>query len=260
MIMSKLARMSLITMLVAALNAADVKAQSPTGKVDQIVSELISTKGNLNQRYDFRFNKDDNGTPILILAVKQKNSDAVANLLKNGADPNVEEKKGGGETALFLVAVSLDDEPDPKKRDETCAKTMRICELLLDAKANVNVWNRINRTPLHVAAIRGRADICALLISRGADVNAQNRVGETPLFRAAQGGYWKVVELLLKNKAKISSDEKLMSNPLKAAEERSDEKLHKDIRQKLGKSYYIDADYDKTIDILKKAVATAKSN
>lgn len=256
--MSRFARMSGIALFAAVLSVADLKAQSQVGKIDQIVSELISSKGNLNQRFDIRFNKDDNGTPILISAVTQKNADAVANLLKNGADPNVETKKGGKETALFLVAVSLDDEPDSKIRDETCAKTMRICELLLDAKANVNVWNRIDRTPLHVAAIRGRADICALLISRGADVNAQNRVGETPIFRAAQGGYWKVVELLLKNKAKISSEDKFMGNPLKAAEERMDEKLHKSIRQKLGKSYYIDADYDKTIEILRKAAMSAK--
>ncbi|MFA6293759.1 MAG: ankyrin repeat domain-containing protein [Victivallales bacterium] len=256
MAISRFARMSVFVLIVAALNVADVKAQSP--KLDQVVSELISSKGTLNQRYDFRFNKDDNGIPILISAVTQKNADAVAILLKNGADPNIEKKKGGGETALFLVAVSLDDEPDAKIRDEICAKTMKICELLLDAKANANLRNRIDSTPLSVAATKGRADICALLISRGADVNAQNRVGETPLFKAAQGGYWKVVELLLKNKAKISSDDKLMSNPLKAAEERSDEKLHKSIRQKLGKSYYIDADYDKTIDILRKAAPPSK--
>ncbi len=258
MIMPRFAMMSVFTLFALVLNVTEMKAQKPAGKVDQVVSELISSKGDLNQRYDFKFNRDGNGIPILILAVTEKNADAVAILLKNGADPNVEKKKGGGETALFLVAVSLDDEPDSKIRDEICAKTMRICELLLDAKANVNVWNKINRTPLHVAAIRGRADICALLISRGADVNAQNIVGETPLFRAAQGGYWKVVELLLKNKAKISSGDKLMSNPLKAAEERGDEKLHKDIRQKLGKSYYIDADYDKTIEILRKAAMPAK--
>ena len=258
MIVSKLAIFSVFIILTAVLIAYDVNGETQSAKIDKLVGELISSKGNPNQRYDLRYNRDDNGTPILILAVTQKNVDAVANLLKNGAEPNIEAKKGWGETALFLVAVSLDDEPDSGIRDEICAKTMKITEILLDAKANVNAKNKLDRTPLYVAATKGRADICAILISRGANVNEQNRVGETPIFRAAQGGYWKVVKLLLENKAKLSSEDKLMKSPLEAAEAREDEKIHKSIRQKLGKSYYSDADYDKTIDILRKAAMPTK--
>ncbi|HCE43104.1 MAG TPA: hypothetical protein DET40_06130 [Lentisphaeria bacterium] len=240
------------------LVAADGKAPAPAGKVDQIVNELISSKGDLNQRYDSRFNKDDKGIPVLVWAVSQKNSDAVGKLLKNGANPNAETMKGSGETALFEVAESMDIEVDAKQRVERCALTKKICELLIDGKADVNFKNKLDCTPLYKAATRGRDDLCLLMINKGADVNAQDKLGNTSLHQAAKYGCWKVVDLLLKSKANAGGENKLKKTPLKLAEERMDEKLHKEIKQKFGNSYYADYDYDKTIEILRKATAMGK--
>ncbi len=241
-----------------ALFAADVKNAAPTGKLDQIVNDIVSSKGDLNQRYDSRFNKDEKGIPILLWAVSQKNIDAIAKLLNNGADPNIETMKGSGETVLFEVAESMDIEPDAKKREERCSSTRKICELLINAKANVNFRNKLDYTPLYKAAMRGREDLCALMISNGADLSACDKLGNMPLHQAAKYGCWKVVELLLKNKANPAAENKLKKTPLKLAEERMDEKLHKEMRQKFGNSYYSEYDYDKAIGILRKQLPAVK--
>jgi len=85
--------------LFAAVLDLNANAGSTSEKIDQLVSELISSKVNPGQRYDSRYNRDDNGTPILILAVSYGSTDAVARLLKNGANPDIATKQGGTETA-----------------------------------------------------------------------------------------------------------------------------------------------------------------
>ena len=232
--------------------AGDGKDSSGT-KIDQIVKELVAAKGNLNQCYDSKMNKNDSGIPILIWAVSSKNLEAIKTLLDNGANPNIETMKGSSETALFEVSDSMDIEPDAKIREERRLKTREICETLIKAKADVNYKNKLGGTPIYKAATRGREDICAILIANSADVNAQDRLGNAPLHQAAMYGYWKAVELLIKNKADASVANKLKKTPLQLANERRDEKDQKEMRQKMGNSYYADADYDKTIEVLKKA-------
>ena len=55
---------------------------------------------------------------------------------------------------------------------------------LLEAGARLDTTNRSGYTPLHYAAIFGRAAIAAELIRRGAPVNVPDRDGKTPLWRA----------------------------------------------------------------------------
>lgn len=235
-------------------NAENVKGASST-KIDQIVKDLVAAKGNMDQCYDSRMNKSDGGIPILIWAVSARNLDAVKTLLSNGANPNIETMKGSSETPLFEISESMDLEPDAKIREERRSLTRELCEALIKAKADVNYKNKLGGSPLSKAATRGREDICAILIANSADVNAQDRIGNTPLHQAAMSGYWKTAELLLQKKAGPNTANKLKKTALQLANERRDEKDQKEMRQKLGSSYFADADYDKTIGVLKKAGA-----
>ncbi|TYZ69479.1 hypothetical protein PybrP1_007368 [[Pythium] brassicae (nom. inval.)] len=52
-------------------------------------------------------------------------------------------------------------------------------------------------TPLHHAALLGRAELCALLLRHGGDANARAGGGSSPLHKAALGGHASVIRLLL---------------------------------------------------------------
>jgi hypothetical protein len=48
---------------------------------------------------------------------------------------------------------------------------------------NLEARDVLGRTPLHIAAMFGLADMVDLLLARGSDVNARDQWGVTPLFR-----------------------------------------------------------------------------
>ena len=74
----------------------------------------------------------------------------------------------------------------------------RICELLLNHDANANIQDADGKTPLHMAAAGGHNRICALLLNHDANANIQDADGKTPLhMAAAAGGHFNVYELLL---------------------------------------------------------------
>ena len=61
----------------------------------------------------------------------------------------------------------------------TAADNIVICQLLLDAGADVNQPQQQNFRALHNAAQHGNRALCALLIAYGADITAQTDAGQT---------------------------------------------------------------------------------
>lgn len=103
-------------------------------------------------------------------AVKAGNLDAVAALLKAGAEVN-----DGGSPSLIHWAVGWD-------------KTGLILEALIEAGADVDAQDGFGRTPLHSAAeSRPLTGVLGPLVVAGADVNARDKDGLTPLHLAAKG-------------------------------------------------------------------------
>jgi len=68
---------------------------------------------------------------------------------------------------------------------------------LLNEKANPDVRDRTESTPLHLAAQKGLLEIAKALIAGKADVNLENKSGKTPLHYAAAGGHDDIVLALL---------------------------------------------------------------
>jgi ankyrin repeat protein len=75
---------------------------------------------------------------------------------------------------------------------------------LLAAGANPNVRDLYGDAPLHIAAVRCRADLAELLLRHGADPNMQDGGNETPLERAAGSCCVEVAELLLRHGADVT--------------------------------------------------------
>jgi len=123
---------------------------------------------------------------------------AVKVLLKNNADPNIENEKGT--TPLFAAAAMNHTE---------------ICKELIDAGANVNaqikedyIYKENNtltgNTPLSGPCYFGHYNVVKLLLDKGADPNLKNKVGLTPIFGAASKGHVKICKLLIEKGADVN--------------------------------------------------------
>jgi hypothetical protein len=130
-------------------------------------------------------------------AVRSGDAARVSELLKRGANPNVQDKKGW--TPLHWAAGRGYAE---------------IVRLLLEYGADANARDKDARTPLHFASGFGRADVVLLLLEHGADVNAKNKDGRTPLHIAASWGYADVARLLLGYGADVNAKDKDGTTPL----------------------------------------------
>ena len=126
-------------------------------------------------------------------AAMQGNHDAVASLLKSGADVNT--AQGDGMTALHWAV---------QKGDIDLAKT------LLYAGANVRATTRIGGyTPMLIASKNGNAAMIETLAGSGADVNTTTASGATALMFASQSGYADAVKSLIAHGADVNAVEKV---------------------------------------------------
>jgi len=137
---------------------------------------------NLDLNKPHRALKED--TP-LTYATKVGNRGVVAALLSKGADVNLE---GRNETYALHSAIEIKD--------------LEMAKMLLDAKANTEVKDYLQRTPLHYAVIYGMFDVVQILLNLGSDINALDSDFEwTPLHLAAYHGHAHIAEILIQHGA-----------------------------------------------------------
>lgn len=107
------------------------------------------------------------GSADLVSAILDGNTEKVANMLEDGANPN---RSFAGMSPLYWAV------------DEN---QIQMVALLLDAGADIDRTNGVaNRSALHEAVLDGRLDIVKLLVERGADINNRNTHDRTPLYYA----------------------------------------------------------------------------
>ena len=80
----------------------------------------------------------------------------------------------------------------------------RVTSLLLNNGADVNVLDKMWKSPLIVAGEKGRDDMLQLLLNRGAGVNGTAGQNKTVLILSAFNGYDKCVNVLLKAGADVN--------------------------------------------------------
>lgn len=143
-----------------------------------------------------------NGTPALMIAVKNFDVESIALLLSRGANPNGGDAEG--KTPL-LAAIAKNQ--------------LGIVRMLVENGSDVNLAYEANglagTTPLMLAAMGSKTAISALLIDKGADVRAiDDSGGETALHNAASWGKPDLGILLLKHGAAIDERDEYGKTPL----------------------------------------------
>lgn len=118
-------------------------------------------------RAGFKLPPVDDGTPLLLAALRRGHTVIAKILIEAGVDVNIRDNLG---LTPLLVA---------------CGKTTpgyrAIAERLIAKKAQINVRDLFGHTPLMLAISGGMFDIARLLVERGADLQAVSRRGESAL-------------------------------------------------------------------------------
>jgi ankyrin repeat protein len=125
---------------------------------------------------------------LLQISVKNNEKNIVKQLMKKDID--VDTKDSNKWTALHIAS-----------RDNY----MEIAEYLIaNCHANVNSFDQLNNTPLHIASQYGNENIVQLLIINHAVIDIKNSEGWTPLHIACQYNNEQVIHNLIDNKANIN--------------------------------------------------------
>ncbi|MCX6867642.1 MAG: ankyrin repeat domain-containing protein [Verrucomicrobia bacterium] len=168
------------------------------------------------------------GMTALMYAAEQGRLETVALLLRAGATVNVETTNGG--TPLMGAAYGTRKWPPVKTADDQPVRDsalapdyLKIAELLLAGRADVQARDREGKTALHYAALSGNVEVLELLISKGVAVNDKDtRYGRTPLHRAAFSADVKTVAALLNKGADITARDAYGLQAIHAAAKRND--------------------------------------
>ncbi|XP_045652107.1 ankyrin repeat domain-containing protein 27 isoform X2 [Ursus americanus] len=95
-----------------------------------------------------------------------------------------------------------------------CAPAQKKLAKIPASGLGVNVTNQDGSSPLHVAALHGRADLIPLLLKHGANAGARNVNQAVPLHLACQKGHFQVVRYLLDSNAKPNKKDISGNTPL----------------------------------------------
>ena len=134
-------------------------------------------------------NLDEKGFSLLHLNAKDGNAETVQNLIEDGANIEIKDKKNGSTPLLWACQSGHTN----------------VVKILLQNNANVFATSFCKKTSLHFASQSGNAEIVQILIDKGAHVDIKEKGnGQTPLLLACENGHINVVKALLQNNANVN--------------------------------------------------------
>jgi uncharacterized protein len=164
--------------IVALTMAAQAHATDTDAIVKAVKFDYVAQVTKLVKRGVDPNTTDDEGTPLIVLAAREK-SDKVAKALIDNPNTDIEKLDKHDENAMMLAALNGD---------------IDLVKLLIDKGAEVN---KKGWAPLHYAATNGHDDIVQLLIDHSAYIDAASPNGTTPLMMAARGNHVTTMKVLL---------------------------------------------------------------
>jgi uncharacterized protein len=145
------------------------------------LGNILDVKNNLTRQPELINKFSPDGFQALGLAAFFGQSEVAEYLIQEGAELNTPSKNP---MAVRPIHSSV------------AAQHMRISELLLEAGAEVDCYQKDGYTPLHEAAGNGQLEMVQLLLCFGAKKDVHLTDGRTPLDLAREKGYGEVVALL----------------------------------------------------------------
>ena len=111
-------------------------------------------------------------------------------------------------------AIETNDLHEPRLVEAAAAgRPERDIQLLLAAKADVNMPDREGCTPMFAAARNGHVSVLKLLIDNRGSLNSRNHQGETPVWIASKNSQTRCLDLLIKRKASVLVADKGSASP-----------------------------------------------
>lgn len=188
--------------------SSEVSVQAPQCSMDSI-SQGSSTSSfssvSLSSRQD-EPKKDYREVEKLLRAVADGDLEMVRYLLE-WTEEDLEE----AEDAAGVVDLEF---CHPLCQCPKCAPAQKKLAKIPASGLGVNVTNQDGSSPLHVAALHGRADLVLLLVKHGASVGARDASQAVPLHLACQQGHFQVVKCLLESNAKPNKKDISGNTPL----------------------------------------------
>lgn len=188
--------------------SSEVSVQAPQCSMDSI-SQGSSTSSfssvSLSSRQD-EPKKDYREVEKLLRAVADGDLEMVRYLLE-WTEEDLEE----AEDAAGVVDLEF---CHPLCQCPKCAPAQKKLAKIPASGLGVNVTNQDGSSPLHVAALHGRADLILLLVKHGASVGARDASQAVPLHLACQQGHFQVVKCLLESNAKPNKKDISGNTPL----------------------------------------------
>ncbi|XP_049505789.1 ankyrin repeat domain-containing protein 23 [Panthera uncia] len=80
-----------------------------------------------------------------------------------------------------------------------------------------NAHDKLHRTALHWACLKGHSQLVNKLLEAGATVDARDLLDRTPVFWACRGGHLDILKQLLNQGAQVNARDKIWSTPLHVA-------------------------------------------
>jgi len=118
------------------------------------------------------------GATPLALAAEVNSLDAIKELVKGGADPNIATEQG---TTPLMLAVGAGTDVQRMRSVEERSLALETAKFLLDRGVDINAVGQFGWTALHCATYQGLDDVIELLVSKGAKIDAFDKLGQTPL-------------------------------------------------------------------------------
>ena len=137
------------------------------------------------------------------------------------------------QTALHFAADAMDEYD-------------KVVDVLIKAKADVNIPDDDGNTPLHLAVIHNHVKVVSYLIQYNANVAYQNRDGTTSLHLACLHGSISIVNILIENGGDVLEEDELGRSSLHYAYLRYEMIMYCDTWD-VGESYNSTRGFDPSI-------------